>query len=282
MNSPLEALTHSTTLDLPWAQAVGYSHLGKVRSTNEDRFLLDAWPEQEGILAVVADGMGGNSAGDIAAQLAIATFTELLTQPLPQTCQEQYDALLAKCYLADERIRREGASSFKTLGMGTTIVAAILTPSTCVHLFAGDSRLYHFHQGHQQYRTADHSIVQMLLDAGRIQPEDIPTHPMRSVINSCLGGKASDGNFAIDPKWNEADSPIISFTGEDLILLCSDGLSSYLPSSQFLELTAQYHQSPLALNQHLLQTVLDQSKASDNITLLTLAINSPRISTTLS
>jgi len=120
MNSYLESPSHSVTLDLPWGRAVGYSHVGKVRSTNEDRFLLNAWPEQEGILAVVADGMGGNSAGDIAAQLAIDTFAELLTNPLPLTPSEQYDALLAKCYLADERIRREGVSSFKTLGMGTT------------------------------------------------------------------------------------------------------------------------------------------------------------------
>jgi protein phosphatase len=272
MNSYLESPSHSVTLDLSWARAVGYSHVGKVRSTNEDRFLLNAWPEQEGILAVVADGMGGNSAGDIAAQLAIDTFAELLTNPLPLEPLQQYDALLEKCYLADERIRLEGVSSFKTLGMGTTIVAAILTPTTCVHVFAGDSRLYHFRQGQQQYQTTDHSIVQMLLEAGRIQPEDIPTHPMRSIVNSCLGGKAGDGNFSVDPKWNEANPPIMTLKAEDLTLLCSDGLSSYIPEAQLQRLIAEYYHSPSTLNKLLLQDVLEQSKASDNITLITLAI----------
>jgi protein phosphatase len=274
MNSHLEALDASVTLDLGWGRAVGCSHLGKVRSTNEDRFLLNAWPEQEGILAVVADGMGGNSAGDIAAQLAIDTFAELLTHPLPLVPQQQYEALLEKCYLADERIRLKGVSSFKTLGMGTTIVAAILTPTTCVHVFAGDSRLYHFRQGEQQYRSKDHSIVQMLLETGRIQPEDIPTHPMRSIVNSCLGGKGGDGNFSIDPKWNEAEPPIITLKKEDLILLCSDGFSSYITNEQFQLLVAQYHHSPSTLNELLIQNVLEQSKASDNITLVSLAIDS--------
>jgi protein phosphatase len=273
MNSSLEALTASVTLNVGWGQAAGCSHPGKVRSTNEDRLLLNAWPEQEGILAVVADGMGGNSAGEIAAQLAIDTFAELLEHPLPTGPSKQYDALLEKCYLADERIRVEGASSFKTLGMGTTIVAAIITPTNCVHVFAGDSRLYHFRQGQQQYRTRDHSIVQILLDTGQIQPEDIPTHPMRSLVNSCLGGKSGDGNFSVDPKWNDDNPPLISLHPKDVILLCSDGLSSYIGVEQMQFLVKEQGQMPCRLADYLLEDVLTNSKASDNITLLTLVVS---------
>jgi protein phosphatase len=274
MYSHLEALSTSVTLNTGWGRAAGYSHLGKVRSTNEDRLLLNAWPAQEGILAVVADGMGGSSAGDIAAQLAIDTFAELLNHPLPSSPLEQYDALLEKCYLADETIRREGANSFKTLGMGTTIVAAIFTPTNFAHVFAGDSRLYHFRKGEQKYRTVDHSIVQILLDTGKIQPEDIPTHPMRSIVNSCLGGKNGDGNFAIDPKWDDDNPSLISLEPEDVFLLCSDGLSSYIGGKQMQSLVKEQGHNPARLATDLLEDVLEESKASDNITLLTLAISS--------
>ncbi|MFM1843738.1 MAG: hypothetical protein RLZZ490_2481 [Cyanobacteriota bacterium] len=268
----IEALTMSVSINVTWGKGCGISHPGKVRTRNEDRFLLNTWPTEEGILAVVADGMGGSSAGDIAAQLAINTFAELLENPLPPEPQQQYDALLAKCYLADERIRCEGVKSFKTLGMGTTLVAAIVTPSTCVHVHAGDSRFYYFHQGKQQYRTADHSIVEMLLELGRIQPEDIPTHPMRSVVSSCLGGKNGDGHFSVDPKWDEANPPIIPLEPGDCFLLCSDGLSSYITAEKLQQLSAQYYLSPFTLSEQLIQNVLDQSNASDNITVISLAI----------
>ena len=274
MDSPLEALTASVTLNVGWGRAAGCSHLGKVRSTNEDRLLLNAWPEQDGILAVVADGMGGNSAGEIAAQLAIDTFAELLTNPLPLTPSEQYDALLESCYLADERIRCEGVKSFQTLGMGTTIVAAIVTPTTCVHVHAGDSRLYHFRQSEQKYRTSDHSIVEMLLEMGRIKPEDIPTHPMRSVVNSCLGGKNGDGNFSVDPKWDDDNPPVLLLESEDVVLLCSDGLSSYIGAEHIQSLVEKNGGTPSRLANCLLDDVLERSTASDNVTLLVLTVSS--------
>lgn len=74
------------------------NHIGKVRTHNEDRHLLQPWPDGSGILAVVADGMGGNQAGDQAAQIAVDTFMELLEQPLPTEPSEQYETLLKQCY----------------------------------------------------------------------------------------------------------------------------------------------------------------------------------------
>lgn len=260
----------AASLELPWSQAWATTHLGKVRHNNEDRYLLKAWPDNEGILIVVADGMGGSSAGDIAAQIAVDTFAELLNAPLPTETHQQYDALLSQCYEADQRIRERAVTSFQTLGMGTTIVAAIITPQTCIHLYAGDSRLYHFREGKILYQTADHSIIQLLLEMEKIQPEDIPTHPMRAIVNSCLGGKNGQGDFTVDPKWQDENPPIIHLKTNDLILLCSDGLNNALLAPKLENLVKKAYSHPELLNDDLLEDAL-QGNASDNITFVTLA-----------
>ena len=262
----------TTSLKLPWGQAWATTDLGKVRQNNEDRYLLQAWPDNQGILIVVADGMGGSSAGEIAAQMAVDTFAELLNAPLPSEPHHQYEALLAQCYEADQRIRERAVTSFQTLGMGTTIVAAMITPTTCVYLYAGDSRLYHFREGQLLHQTADHSIIQLLLELGKIQPADIPTHPMRAIVNSCLGGKNGQGDFSVDPKWQDENPPIIHLTPNDLILLCSDGLNNALLSPSLESLVKESYAHPELLNQYLLDNALE-GKASDNITFVTLAIS---------
>ena len=265
-----ETLAIYTPIELSWCQAYGATDLGKVRHNNEDRYLLKAWPNDEGILAIVADGMGGNSAGEIAAQIAIDTFAELLDSPFPEEPEQQYDALLQQCYLADQRIREQAVTSFQTLGMGTTIVAAIITPKTCIHLYAGDSRLYHFREGKILYQTADHSIIQLLLEMGKIQPEDIPTHPMRAIVNSCLGGKNGRGDFSIDPKWQDEHPPVIALQSKDSLLLCSDGLSNLTTNTTLENLVQEYSAHPDLLNRELIQSALENG-GSDNITLITLA-----------
>jgi protein phosphatase len=257
------------TLHLPWCHAEAITDIGKVRHNNEDRYLLQPWPDGEAILAVVTDGIGGNSSGEIAAQMAVDTFKELLDQPLPLDAKEQYETLVKQCYLADERIREKAVTSFDTLGMGTTIVAALITPTNCVHIHAGDSRLYHFHKGEIKYQTLDHSIIQLLLETGRVKPEDIPKHPMRSVLNSCLGGKNAQGDFSIDPKWQEDDSPVIVLENEDYLLLCSDGLNNSISDTMLENLFKEMDIE--RLNTELIKSALEHG-GSDNITCLTIKI----------
>lgn len=247
----------AASLKLPWGEAWATTDLGKARHNNEDRYLLQAWPNNEGILIAVADGMGGSSAGEIAAQIAVDTFAELLKTPLPSEPRHQYEALLTQCYEADQRIRERAVTSFQTLGMGTTIVAVIITPATCIYLYAGDSRLYHFREGQLLYQTADHSIIQLLLEMGKIQPEDIPRHPMRAIVNSCLGGKNGQGDFSVDPKWQEENPPIIHLKSNDLILLCSDGLNNALLSPSLENLVKEGYANPELLNQNLLDNALE-------------------------
>ena len=134
--------------------------IGKVRENNEDNYLLETWDNQA-ILAVVADGMGGRRGGEVASKIAVDTFRELLKEPLPDTAEKRYEKLLETYYHADHAIREKVNDNFRLIGMGTTIVTAIITPTELIHLYAGDCRLYHFRENKCLYVTSDHSVVQV-------------------------------------------------------------------------------------------------------------------------
>ena len=89
---------------------------------------------------------------------------------------------------ADEAIRRRAASELELHGMGSTLVAALVTPGECLHLHAGDSRLYRFRRDCLPYVTSDHSVVRVMLETGQIEAEEVATHPMRAIVTSSLGG----------------------------------------------------------------------------------------------
>lgn len=240
---------------------------GKVRPHNEDNYLLESWPETSTVLAVVADGMGGHRGGEVAAKIAVDTFRELLKTRLPETSQERYKLLLKCFYDADKAIQEAACENFKLFGMGTTIIAAIVSPTEYIHLYAGDCRLYHFAKGNKTYITADHSVVQVLLELGRITEEDIPTHPMRSVVNSCLGGKEKS-QFSVDPKWDSEDLPVVrKWSAGDVLLLCSDGLNGEVSNQELTSLVEEFGDSPERLTEECVNKALEQG-GNDNITVI--------------
>ncbi|MGB8691183.1 MAG: protein phosphatase 2C domain-containing protein [Microcoleus sp.] len=245
----------------------GKTDCGKVRPHNEDNYLLESWPETSTVLAVVADGMGGHRGGEVAAQIAVDTFRELLKTPLPETSQERYELLLKCFYDADEAIQEAACENYKLFGMGTTIIAAIVSPTEYIHLYAGDCRLYHFAKGNKTYITADHSVVQVLLELGRITEEDIPTHPMRSVVNSCLGGKENH-QFSVDPKWGNENLPVVrQWSAGDVLLLCSDGLNGEVSKQELTSLVEEFGDSPERLTEECVNKALEQG-GNDNITVI--------------
>lgn len=243
---------------------------GKVRPNNEDNHLLEFWPGTSTMLAVVADGMGGHRGGEMASKIAVDTFRELLETPLPETHEEQCELLL-KCFDdAHEAIQEAGCENIKLFGMGTTLVAAIISPTEYLHLYAGDCRLYHFTPGNQPYITADHSVVQVLLELGRITEQEIPTHPMRSVVNSCLGGKENN-QFSVDPKWDSEELPVVRkwFPG-DVLLLCSDGLNGEVSNQDLTNLVQEFGESPEKLTEECVNKALEHG-GNDNITVIAIA-----------
>ncbi|MEO6117553.1 MAG: protein phosphatase 2C domain-containing protein [Methylotenera sp.] len=183
------------------------------RPYNQDRLAYSY--SKDALLLVVADGMGGHKNGEIAAQLAVTTMTEafqrlavpMLSSPakfLIEHIQQIHDMI---DQLTQEREMLESPR--------TTIVAAVVQRGMLYCAHVGDSRLYHFRDGHLLYRTEDHSIVQSLYNKGMIEKGDMSTHPYRHKVYSCLGGDTP-------PKIDLSDRHELA--EGDTIVLCTDGV----------------------------------------------------------
>jgi protein phosphatase len=181
------------------------SHTGKVRRTNEDSYLDDP------PLFVVADGMGGARAGEVASRIAIDTFME--TSPLPG---EDGEARLRRTILASNaRVLERSQTDPAAAGMGSTVTAALLDGDTVAVGHVGDSRAYLLRDAVLQQLSHDHSLVAELERAGRLTHEEAAVHPQRSVITRALGAAAD----------LEVDTRTVRARDGDIVLLCSDGLS---------------------------------------------------------
>lgn len=246
------------------------THIGKKRATNEDNYLLAFWPDKSAILAVVADGMGGHQAGEVASKIAVDTFGQILNQSLPSETFACYELLLKAFYDADTAIREQAGQDFRLMNMGTTIIAAIITPTELIHLYAGDSRLYHFRGDSPPYITADHSVVQVLIELGKITPEEVSTHPRRAMVNSFLGGEGKS-RLSIDPKWDGSPSPVRELHPGDVLLLSSDGLHGEIPPQQLQTIVQQFRDSPKKLIKVCIEAALD-SGGNDNITVIAIRV----------
>jgi serine/threonine protein phosphatase PrpC len=184
------------------------SHTGKVRRTNEDSFL------DEPPLFVVADGMGGARAGELASRLAVDTFREL-----PAITGESAEDRLRRTILeSNRRVLERAKSDPATAGMGSTVTAALVDGDRVVLGHVGDSRAYLLRDGSLQQLSHDHSLVAELERAGRLTREEAAVHPQRSVITRALGA---------GPEL-DVDTSIVQLRDGDVVLLCSDGLSGLI------------------------------------------------------
>src|SRR6266542_3226524 len=146
--------------------------MGRMRKNNEDRYLI------AGRLAAVADGMGGHRAGEVASAIAMEELATLEHAGPWPTPAEAGEALRAVFLAANRRIRETAAKDAEFEGMGTTLVAL---------LDVGDSRAYLLRNGELSQVTVDHTLVQELIDEGRLRPDEAERHPQRSIITRALG-----------------------------------------------------------------------------------------------
>lgn len=181
------------------------SDIGRVRHHNEDRSLVG------GDLLVVADGMGGANAGEVAAQMAVDAVGAL---PAPVTVEVVRTAVID----ANRAIRRLARDEPDKSGMGTTLTAALMRDHTLDLVHVGDSRAYLWRDGVLTQITDDHSVVAELVRRGSITAEEAESHPHRNVITRALGAEAEV----------DADTVTTEVRAGDVLLLCSDGLSSYV------------------------------------------------------
>ncbi len=224
--------------------------VGRMRKNNEDSY-LSSQP-----VAAVADGMGGHSAGEVASAIAIEELAALGSRGPWENETAATDDLKQAILRANRRIRETAAGDRKLNGMGTTLVA-LLEDGDMVHVAnVGDSRGYLLRQGELSQVTVDHSLVQELVDDGRLSPEDAERHPQRSVITRALG---------IDPEV-EFDLFTYKLQVGDRLLLCSDGLSDVVEPAQIRNVLLRVRNSHQAARK--LVTVANEQGGPDNITVI--------------
>ncbi|MBV9818839.1 MAG: Stp1/IreP family PP2C-type Ser/Thr phosphatase, partial [Solirubrobacterales bacterium] len=180
---------------------------GRQRRDNEDNAYARA------PLFVVADGMGGAQAGEVASALAVEEFRLGLSDEGPIERR-----LVDRVRTANRRIYETAQSAHEHAGMGTTLTAAYLDDDDLVVAHVGDSRAYVYRDGELSRLTQDHSLVEELVRRGKLTEEQAADHPQRSIITRALG---IESEVAVDT-WT------IPVRADDLVLLCSDGLTSMI------------------------------------------------------
>jgi len=224
------------------------TNVGVVRDHNEDNFSViqsvspfEAWDYQSegfetpenGILLMVADGMGGANAGEIASSIVVGTvensFKELAQ--IPQSDKDKEEFLKKTIVKSKKEIVKEAKSNIEYQGMGTTVVIAWVISQKCFLAWAGDSRAYLLSKGKSvQIVSRDHSLVWELMEKGMLTEEEAETHPDSNIITQSL----SDSGSKLKP-----DSKTIDINEGDKLLLCSDGLNGMVSKNIISNILSQ-------------------------------------------
>lgn len=225
------------------------SHVGLIRDGNEDSGY--AGPR----LLVVADGMGGQAAGELASSVVVQTIAQLDPPAPAQPVGDPVRALAERINEAHERLHTIITDNPQLEGMGTTLTAFLFSDNDVAFAHIGDSRAYRLRAGHLEQLTADHTWVQRLVDEGRISEEEAGHHPQRSLLMRALDGR---GQVA------DADLSMTDIQPGDRLMLCSDGLSSFV-SFDTLESTLAGYADPHQAAESLIQLAL-RAGGPDNVT----------------
>jgi protein phosphatase len=251
-----------------------------VRTSNQDHFLIaelsrTLWVHQtslpqpktqhsghRGNILLVADGMGGHQAGDIASAMTVTTiegfilnmlrrFSNLQTAEEPSAVQELQMALEQ----ADARIFAETVQHPEWLGMGTTLTMAFTSNWKLFVVHAGDSRCYLFRSGELRQLTTDHTLACEMLREGIIRPEEAVRHQYRHVVTNVLGGHHA--GIRVDVSKTDLQPG-------DVLLLCTDGLTEMLPDARIQAILQAEHDPHGACDRLIAQA--NEQGGTDNIT----------------
>jgi len=202
----------------------GISDIGRVRSSNDDRFFADP----RGQFFIVADGIGSHASGGLAAQIVVELLPRRLVKVI-EACRSSTISLLAEQVAGEvkrlsDRILAETRNEPGLAGMGTTVVVAVLRGREGFLVHLGDSRGYLLRDGCLTQLTRDHTLLQKLIEDGQVRPQDADAHPARGRLVRFVG---MDGPGR--PEITQLD-----LQTADRLLLCTDGLSGILDADQLL------------------------------------------------
>jgi PPM family protein phosphatase len=236
-------------------EAVFLTDRGKVRVHNEDAG--GVFRNLDGnLLAVIADGMGGHRAGDVASKMTVAELQQAweTTQGI-KTADAAEKWLMEHISIVNGLLFEHAATHSECFGMGTTIVAAITTDSFTTLAHIGDSRGYLLNESGFKQITEDHSLVNELVRTGQISKEDAEHHPRKNVLLRSLGTE----------KMVEMDLKTIIFEEGDILLLCSDGLSNKVSEQEMQEILLNEDQLEQKASAFI--SLANEHGGEDNITL---------------
>ncbi len=242
-------------------KAVGKSDIGKCRKNNEDAYYISAGDDPTENLYLIADGMGGCNAGEIASSCAVEGFLAHFWKEMTHAEAEDIPDLLTGAVVAANRAVFAKSNSRKEFAeMGTTLVAAAVREGKLYVAHVGDSRAYLFRKRELQRLTTDHSYVMELLKSGSITKEEAATHPKRNVITRAVGIRSTV----------ETDIVIRSVQPKDIILLCTDGLSGMLQDQEMAKLLNK--RTTLDKKAEILIEEANRHGGQDNISLILVEI----------
>ncbi len=197
----------------------GSTDKGIVRSSNQDAFLTGQFSDGV-VYAIVCDGMGGANGGNIASRLTVDYLSASLKAGYRENMSENSlkNLLDSSLYAANVRVFDKSRESKELNGMGTTVVVAIIKDNTAYISHAGDSRAYKINSENIIQLTRDHSIVQSMIEDGKITQEEARVHPRKNVITRALGVEEN-----VNPEFTVCD-----FALNETLLLCTDGLTNFV------------------------------------------------------
>ena len=230
---------------------------GRVRSDNQDAYFAGRISDNA-VFAVVCDGMGGANAGNVASENAVRHISEYIIRSYRDSMDitELEKTVRNAVTSANIELFDMSASEQSLSGMGTTAIIALIKDGESVIANVGDSRIYLVNENIKQL-TRDHSVVQSLIESGKITPEDAKYHPRKNVITRAIGAEGSV----------TADSSVIRLNRGDSLLLCTDGLSNYLDDNEILSI---FKNTDISAVPEALVEKANLNGGGDNITVVTL------------
>ncbi|ENH98285.1 protein serine/threonine phosphatase [Gracilibacillus halophilus YIM-C55.5] len=230
------------------------SDKGKIRKVNEDA--VDVFEKDGYLLAIVADGMGGHQAGDIASRLTVEGMgNKWINSDHPFSKESASEWLKEAITEVNLQIYQKSLDDINCQGMGTTVVAALCSEQFVIIGHVGDSRCYFLQDGEMKQVTADHSLVGELVRSGQLSEADAEVHPRKNVILKALGTEKDVEPDIIPMDWHNDDSQL---------LLCTDGLTNKLSDQEIQSLLTGE-----TLSQSLVEQLIERANTrggEDNIT----------------
>ncbi len=227
---------------------------GRLRNSNQDCVFCEenkigSFPN----LFLVADGMGGHQAGDMASRLCVNEVAAQITKTESRTPVSAFEAAVAA---ANAKVYQRSREDVALAGMGTTLVGAMVDGNTAYIVNIGDSRLYVLHDTLRQI-TVDHSLVEEMVQSGEIQKEEMRLHPNKNIITRALGTDTSVRPDCFEVKVEEGD----------VILLCSDGLTNMVEDIAIEETLKKYIEDMKLAGESLVQQA-NEAGGKDNISVI--------------